>query len=78
MTVTVDGKEVKILGSTWFTPMQGVCIGIVIKEGDEGREAFIGICGDNNSEEYDAAKITAVGAKFPLKQAEEIIGVKPK
>lgn len=52
----------KIIGTVWFTNMDGHCIGIVTIENDIGeRKAYIGL-GEGRDEEVDAQHIAENGA----------------
>lgn len=72
----------EVQGSTWFTEMGGTVIGIVIVELDDREmqeygvqtpvQAFIGTALPGSSQELDVKKIVTTGAKFPLKEAEEL------
>ena len=65
---------ITILGSVWFSTLnQPWHFGIVLIRNSAGEEkAYIGgALGDN--EQKDEERIAKMGAKFPLKQAKELI-----
>ena len=63
--------EQKILGSIWFSSLKGH-FGIVITDNGCEEKAYIGLAGGAD-EEADEKMIAQFGAKFPLKQAKELI-----
>lgn len=63
----------KILGHIWFNSLKG-SFGIVVVDNGHEEKAYIGIGIANGlSEEQDIETIVKYGAKFPLKQAKELI-----
>lgn len=64
-----------VLHSVWFSPMGGPCIGIVVVNTPEGKQAYIGN-GVGISETADANRIAAIGSKFPLDAAMVLMGQK--
>lgn len=67
---------VQIKGSVWFT-MYGATeqIGIVLTYNGYEEKAYIGTVKQPSNQEADAQFIARRGAKFPLQQAIELIGV---
>ena len=65
---------IKILGSTWFTTLKNNFGIVVINNGYE-EKAYIGAI-KGVDPKYDEMCIADYGARFPLKQAKEIIGLK--
>ena len=63
--------DVKILGSVWFSSLKGH-FGIVVTDNGHEEKAYIGMC-NGEDEKADEILIASYGAKFPLKQAKELI-----
>lgn len=61
----------KIVGSIWFSSMKGH-FGIVVVDNGCEEKAYLGIA-EGNDEQEDEQLIAKHGAKFPLKQAKEMI-----
>ena len=61
----------KILGSIWFSSMLEH-FGIVLVDNGHEEKAYIGKC-DGDNQTLDEITIAKTGAKFPLKQAKELI-----
>ena len=64
----------KILGSIWFSSLTNPGIGIILIHNGNEERAYIGTS-DGLNKNLDCIKIARIGAKFPLKQAKELIGV---
>jgi len=64
----------KVLGSTWFTPMGQQTIGIVIVDTGYETKAYIGT-GQGLSQEEDELYLAKIGAQFPLESAKQMIGI---
>ena len=64
--------QTTILGSVWFSLMNGTHIGIVLTNNGYEDKAYIGT-GYGENEEIDAKSIASHGSPFPLKQAKEMI-----
>ncbi len=66
-------KSVNNLKTHWFNPMGGGCIGVVLYENAEGIEkSYIGVA-SGVSLTIDANLIIDRGAKFPVKQAKQLM-----
>lgn len=64
--------DIKILGSVWFSSIANH-FGIVLIKNDAGEEkAYIGVAAGFD-QKADEIQIARTGAKFPLKQAKELI-----
>ncbi len=62
----------KIIGSTWFSPLRGRSIGIVLINNGIEERAYIGTA-MNLDQRKDEEHISKVGAKFPLELAKRMI-----
>ena len=69
----VDKGKMMIKGSVWFTSINGPIIGIILVDTGYEEKAYIGT-GLGIDEKLDEIGISKYGAKFPLKQAKQIIG----
>ncbi len=70
--VPKKSKEGK-LGSVWYSCNEG-CIGIVMMHNGYEKKAYIGIV-EGKDQEQDEKYILSHGTPFPVKQAQEMIGV---
>jgi len=64
-------KEMKVLGTRWFSSMKGH-FGIVVANNGRENKAYLGIS-HGESEQTDIKSILQYGAKFPVEQALELI-----
>jgi len=65
----------KVLRSTWFTPMGGACIGVVMAETlYDGIIFYIGLCAGVN-QSNDEKLILERGASFPYKAGMKLFGM---
>jgi hypothetical protein len=66
--------DTKILGSVWYTLLDGTVIGIVVINNGYEDKAYIGI-GSGVHQGMDERLVYGKGVPFPLKQAKEMVGV---
>ena len=65
-------SDVEIKGSFWITLRDGIHLGIVVTFNGYEEKAYIGRAGGID-QKADEESIAAIGSKFPLKQAKELI-----
>jgi len=63
--------KIKILGSVWFDAV-GKRFGIVVINNGDEEKAYLGVAGGYDKQ-VDEDQIVKWGAKFPVKQAKELI-----
>jgi len=70
-----DQPQHKTYGYTWFTTGRGELLCLVAMNNGYEDKAYIGVCRGVDEEE-DVKHTLDHGAKFPFKQAMEVIGVR--